>query len=279
MTSSLEAFFLPVQDGRRFCVHHPARATLRGVVLHVHAWAEEMNKSRRMVAMASRAMADTGYAVLQLDLFGCGDSDGDIANACWNGWCADVAAGAAWLQANYPDAPLWLWGQRAGALLAVQAGSALPGCVHHLFWQPSPAGKAVLAQFLRLKAAAGLQQLDAKQTLEQARNDLAAGLPVNVAGYTLRKPLTDGLQAAQLDPPATQGALYWLETTTRDPAVLLPASEPWLHRWRQAGHAVHATAVQGPAFWQTQEIEDAPALVAATLQLLEGARQPERAAA
>jgi len=35
--------------------------------------------------------------------------------------------------------------------------------------------------------------------------------------------------------------------------------------WRQASFSVHSQIVEGPGFWQTAEIEEVPALVAATL--------------
>ncbi len=73
-----EAFFLPVanaQHSQRFCLFHPAQGRASGApLLYLHPFAEEMNKSRRMAALQSRALAEHGYAVLQIDLLGCGDS-------------------------------------------------------------------------------------------------------------------------------------------------------------------------------------------------------------
>jgi len=42
-----------------------------------------MNKSRRMVALQARALAGRGFAVLQMDALGCGDSAGDMQDATW----------------------------------------------------------------------------------------------------------------------------------------------------------------------------------------------------
>ncbi|MCK7493610.1 MAG: alpha/beta hydrolase [Comamonadaceae bacterium] len=77
-----------------------------------------MNKSRRMAALQSRALAAAGFAVLRVDLLGCGDSAGDFGDATWPRWVDDVVAAARWLRRQHPDAadaPLWLWGLRAGA--------------------------------------------------------------------------------------------------------------------------------------------------------------------
>lgn len=282
MDTGLHAFHLPVgagRSGQRLCIHHtPGEAGVRGAVLYLHPFAEEMNKSRRMAALASRALARAGFAVLQIDLLGCGDSSGDFGDATWDDWAADAMLGAQWLRQQHA-APLWLWGLRAGCLLAAETGARLGGDVSHVYWQPPASGKLLLQQFLRLKLASDL--LDAKadkaDKSDDPRQQLAAGRAVEIAGYLLNPLLAQGLEQAQLKPPAgpTQG--LWLEATTRADASLLPATQAALTRWRDAGHSVRAEVVQGPAFWQTQEIEDAPALVDATVRGLLG--QPQALAA
>jgi exosortase A-associated hydrolase 2 len=94
MLPTFKPSFQTVNDGphgQRFCIHHPpALATPLGLVVHVHPFAEEMNKSRRMAAQQARALAAAGFAVLQIDLLGCGDSAGDSSDATWAAWLADV---------------------------------------------------------------------------------------------------------------------------------------------------------------------------------------------
>jgi exosortase A-associated hydrolase 2 len=264
------------RNGQRYAlVHDPVGPALHGAVLYVHPFAEEMNKARRMAALQSRALAQAGFAVLQIDLLGCGDSSGDFADATWGDWVADVLQGAQWLRQQY-TAPLWLWGLRAGCLLVNQAAAQLQGTVHQLYWQPPPAGKVLLQQFLRLSLASGMlddapNASGTKTKPTDPRQQLASGQNAEIAGYSLQPSLATGLEQAQLQPPASTGAharCVWLETSTRNPAVWLPATEAALARWRQTGHAVHAEVVAGPAFWQTQEIEDAPALLQATTHAL-----------
>lgn len=239
-------------------------------MVYLHPWAEEMNKSRRMAALQSRALSAAGHAVLQIDLHGCGDSSGDLADASWAGWLDDASRAIEWLRDRYPEAPLWLWGLRAGCLLAAQAASRLgdSGC-HFLFWQPPTAGKPLLQQFLRLKAAAEMQHGDGKGAMAQIRQDLNAGRTVDIAGYGLSPALANGLENATLDvpdaPASRSGRIIWLEVAARDGATLLPTSVTRIEAWRAAGRNVQAAVVPGPAFWQTQEIEDAPSLLTATL--------------
>ena len=271
---SVDAYFLPTAHRRhpdRFCLHHAPAAPARGAVVHVHAWCEEMNKSRRMVAMQSRALAAAGFAVLQIDLLGCGDSAGDFGDATWDDWLDDVAAAQRWMRERY-EAPMWLWGLRAGCLLAAQAATRDDERCNFLFWQPVTAGKTHLQQFLRLKAAAALMDGQNKGVVDALKRDLAQGRSVDIAGYTMNAALASGLESARLSPPRAGGRLVWLEVSTRVDATPSAATETALQAWRDGGFDVHHSHVEGPMFWQTTEIEDAAALVAASADAMRAVR-------
>jgi len=272
------AFFLPVDGAvtnRRFCLFHPAQGQAAlGAILYIHPFAEEMNKSRRMAAMQARAMARAGYSVLQFDLLGCGDSDGDFGEATWQDWVDDVLRGCAWLTERVA-APLWLWGLRVGCLLAVEAEGRLTVPAHLLFWAPVASGKLALQQFLRLKAAGDLASGKAKNVMASLRSTLAQGHPVEIAGYTLATELANGLDQASLSPsaPKTRSErscrLEWLDLTTREASTLSPATANALHAWNaNSSFVARGHMVPGPAFWQTTEIEDAPNLIEATMLAL-----------
>ena len=271
-----EAFFLPVDNGRsgqRFYLFHPAQNEApRGSVLYVHPFAEEMNKSRRMAALQARALARAGYAVLLIDLLGCGDSSGDFGDATWQDWVRDVVHGCHWLRDRL-DAPLWLWGLRAGCLLAVQAMRQLANPCNFIFWAPATSGKIQLQQFLRLKVAADLLGGNAKGVTEELRQQLAAGASIEVAGYRVSPGLANGMEQSVLAPPASvppqqPPRLEWFEMSTREDAALSPVTAKAITLWRQSGFALRSHIVHGPSFWQTAEIEDAPALIAATVAAL-----------
>lgn len=269
-----EAFFIPADAGRagqRFALYHPPQGAPKGSVLHLHAFAEEMNKSRRMVALQARAMAQAGYAVLLIDLAGCGDSSGDFGDATWADWVADALLGARWLRQRHPDAPLWLWGLRAGALLACAAASSLAAAGdsanHLLFWQPPASGKQVLQQFLRLKTARDMLGGEAaKGNGPSPRDELAQGRAVDIAGYRLNPALASGLEAATLAPPPATGNAVWFELGSRDQPLLATVSAA--DKWRAAGWPLRLDGLAASSFWQTTEIETAPELISATLAAL-----------
>ncbi len=261
-----EVFFLPAAGGeQRLCLFHAPAGAPRSKVLYLHPFAEEMNKSRRMAALACRALAEAGHAVLQIDLRGCGDSSADFGDASWADWQADVRLGLAELDRRVTDAPLWLWSLRAGCLLAA-ADWERP--VNHLFWQPMTSGKLALQQFLRLRLAAEMAGGASKGLMDQLKTELATGRPVEIAGYRLGSALASGLEAAKLAPTGTPGRVAWLELSTREDASFTPVSEQAIKTWQDAGWAVRPQIVPGPAFWATTEIELAPALITRTVEAL-----------
>ena len=265
-----------VEGGQRFCLFHEAHGSpARGQIVYVHPFAEEMNKSRRMAALQARAFAQAGYDVLQIDLLGCGDSSGDFGDATWQAWVNDVVQGCRWLRCRNSASgagsqlpALWLWGLRAGCLVAVEAARALDTPCNFIFWQPPASGKPLLQQFLRLKVAGDMLGGQAKGAMEYLRQQLDTGEAVEIAGYRLSPELAAGLEQALPVPPLDSGRverLEWFEMSTRADAQLSPISGKTFALWQTAAIAARSHVVNGPAFWQTSEIEEAPALILVTL--------------
>ncbi|HPP48057.1 MAG TPA: hydrolase 2, exosortase A system-associated [Accumulibacter sp.] len=270
---TVEAFFIPAPPGQRLALlYRPATTvTLRGALLQVAPFAEEMNKSRRMLALQARKLALAGFAVLQLDLLGCGDSSGDFGDTSWQAWQDDVTLGYRWLQANFA-VPLWIWGLRCGCLLANETVSRFDTSVNLLYWQPVISGKQFLQQFLRLKVAAEMIGSEGKGVMERLRKDLQNGIPVEIAGYSLSPSLASGLETAELRPPAQVGCVEWFEISSRTDGALSPAAAICVKKWQDAGLSVRTQVLSGSAFWQTAEISECPELLEATLQALSEVR-------
>jgi exosortase A-associated hydrolase 2 len=263
-----QPFFLNSGAAARFCLFHPPRGDCRGGLVYVHPFAEEMNKSRRAAANAARVLAAQGIGVLQIDLHGCGDSAGDFADARWDDWRADVTAAAAWLEQRL-GGKVGLFGLRLGALLALDCAAAV-GPTRLLLWQPVLDGKAFLTQFLRLRLARDmLDDSGAGGGTAALRAQLAAGTSVEIAGYELAPPLAlalDQLHAAQLVPPCP---VDWLEVVAAPERPLPPAAARVVAGWRAHAVEVRTATVPAAQFWNAQEIDECPALVAATGALLD----------
>ena len=266
-----QAFFLPrAGSGQRFCLLSQPAASSTKAVLYVHPFAEEMNKSRRMAALASAAMAERGWTVMQIDLHGCGDSSGEFGEASWSGWIDDVAAAHAWLREQGYD-EIVLWGLRSGALLISAWLQRTNASCPLLLWQPVGNGKQHLNQFLRLKGVGGmLDEADAKAVMTRLRADLAAGKTVGVAGYALAPELVSGMEGAALVLPDRFAApVHAFEVGASDSASVSPALAALLARWSAADVRASVQTLCGPSFWQTQEIEDCPALIDASCAALD----------
>jgi exosortase A-associated hydrolase 2 len=270
-----EAFFLDAPRGGRFCLLTRPAKTPKGAILFVHPFAEELNKSRRMVALAAGAFAAEGWVVLQMDCFGCGDSAGDFADASWHEWVRDIALGWRWLRAECGHAaspvPMVLWTLRGGCLLAADWLYESGECPPLLMWQPVGSGKQHLTQFLRLKAANEmLAESDARAVMAGIRADLQRGESVEIAGYGLAAELAAGMDGASLRLPAEYASpVAMLEVGSADRLEPSPAVGALAEKWATAGVQVITGSVAGPAFWQTQEIETAPALIERSLTVLE----------
>jgi exosortase A-associated hydrolase 2 len=261
-----EPFFLAAACGERFCIFHPPAGAPRGAIIYLHPFGEEMNKARKMAALQSRRLAAAGHAVLQIDLFGCGDSSGDFGDARWEIWKQDVQTAARWLQ-DRVRGPISLWGLRLGATLAADIARE-PGTdiEQLLLWQPVPSGEQFLTQFLRLRLAAEMLSAGAAQTgLRELRKTLDRGASLEIAGYELHPELASAigeLALAELIPAVTH--ILWLEVSAQPEPKVSPASSRVVEAWRGKGVAVRAAAVTGEPFWSTIEITDCEALLDAT---------------
>ncbi|ATQ77113.1 hydrolase 2, exosortase A system-associated [Massilia violaceinigra] len=261
-------FFFDAEPGTRFSLYHaPApQVRTRGAILYVHPFADELNKSRRMATLQARRFAAAGYAVLQIDMFGCGDSCGDFSSARWELWKRDLEIARAWLAERAGGGPMHLWGIRLGGLLALDFACNAPvdGVI---LWQPFLNGRTCINQFLRQGLAARMRAGDPALfgTTSQLRADLLTRGMIEVGGYELAAPLIqaiDACDAAALPLPPCQ--VHWFASASPAPSRLAASAARIAHRWSARGATLHFHAVEGEPFWGANDIVECPALLAAT---------------
>jgi len=248
-------------------VFRPSKSVpLRCAVLHVPAAFEEMNKSRRTVALQARAFAKMGALTVVYDAAGTGDSSGEHRDATWDIWRRNARDVFAWL-VTAEQAPVCVWGLRLGALLAsdlVSTGALDARAL--VLWQPVVSGSVYVNQFLRLAStqdvAANSGTGSEAPTVKVA---LAAGRSVDVAGYTLHPDLVRGVAASTLQAQPPKCAVVWRESSAA-PVELSPVAAKVAASWRGAGTRVDVECIAGPSFWAATEIEEAHALIASTTQ-------------
>jgi len=265
-----EPFFLDTPHGAIFCMYRrPAPGQLvRGNVLCVPAFNEEMNRCRSMLTLLAESLAGAGVGMLSVDLFGTGDSAGEHGDARWSTWLEDIAAASRWLDAQPGGCTAYL-GVRLGGALATQALADAPERTNALLlWQPVIDGKQHFTQFLRVKIAAQMDRPQLpKETTGSMRAQLAAGQPVEVAGYEIHPELAraiDDVSAQRLMPrPGTR--VLWLEQPPAGTAELGATSAATLARWQSAGLGCDWRSFDGPTFWQQYERTLAPQAIEATV--------------
>lgn len=268
-TPRVEPFFFDAEPGTRFSVYHAPNPQVEplGAILYVHPFAGELNKTRRMAALQSRAFAALGFAVLQFDLFGCGDSCGDFYSGRWELWKSDLAIAAAWLAERAGGGPLHLWGVRLGGLLALACARALrPAGI--ILWQPYTSGRSCIDHFLRTRAA---QPGDPSACTDSLRAQLAVHGHIEVGGYEVAVPLVkaiDECEAAELRlPPCT---VHWFANPAPAPARVAANVFRLASIWARDGVRVHFHPVDGPDSWGAQDVIESPALLDATSAVFRG---------
>ena len=277
----MKPFFLPTQQGACFCIFHAPSGPCKGGLVYVPPLGEEMNRCRRVAALQAKSLAQAGYAVLQLDLSGTGDSAGDFGQFSWDAWVQDLVAAHNWmlefLKKSAADTalPQWFWALRGGCLLAASAVRQLTGqnqrTTDLLFWQPVASGSLYLTQWLRLQSASSLVQGKAVTGTQALRQRLLAGEAAEIGGYPISAALAIGLDATDLNGlPSGCRVTCWFASDVAVPAVaplVPPAFASQLANWQVAGVQAQAFAVSAPAFWQLQEVGDAPSLRSNTLDM------------
>jgi exosortase A-associated hydrolase 2 len=260
-----EAFYIPVDGGQCLAVHRaPEHGAARAVILHLPAFGDEMNKARAMTARAARSLARVGCAVLQVDWLGCGDSSGDHGDATLSRWVENAHAALAWLDRRYPRCSVrGFWALRAGSLLIAPLASTLPEALIVL-WQPIISGAQQLNQLLRVKAAGAVTSATEQASSKALRTLLRAGKTLEIGGYEISPALASELEAAVFHWPAGhRGPVTWFEVSP-SARGLSDSATRLLERARLAGIGAYGSAISGPSFWQSVEIERCDRLIAET---------------
>lgn len=268
---ALRAEFLGRPGERLFAVlHAPLHANASTCVLVVPPFAEEMNKSRRMMAQLSQKLVERGVAAACVDVYGTGDSDGEFDQATWERWVSDIVLAASWCKGEgHPVSHVV--GIRLGCALAAaastQLGSALQASV---FWQPVTEGARLVDQFLRVRAAASMMEQSGRETVKDLREQLRSGRTLEVAGYPLSAALTtsvDGVSLTELACAAAMGDIHWIEVVRESKAPTAPTANA-LESLRTHGRTVKYHQVLGEPFWSATEIVSNPELLGRTTELI-----------
>ncbi len=274
---NVRPFFIEGQTGRIFCIYYApvSEGTTGGpsrAVMVLPAFAEEMNKTRRMLSLLGRQLSSRGIGLLIPDLYGTGDSEGHFGSARLIHWQKDLASCTAWLR-GLGVQKLDILAVRAGALLlpglswadeTLRAGKLL-------LWMPVLNGRRWVSQFLRLKLTAEMVSVQSGDKRKSLRQQLCDDGVLEVAGYELSNELAAGLELIDLSPGPPVEAfenVHWFEVVGDAAGGSTPATDRAVEAWRAVGAEVRVQCVPGPPFWGTAEIATIPALLDYTVESL-----------
>lgn len=275
--------------GPLFGVLHLNRTqALRGQVLLTPPWGEELNTTRRLASQAASRMADAGWAVLRYDPWGCGDSGGDQPSFDWDAWQADARAAWQFLASRCEGRTTslqpahWVWGIRAGALLAADLVQSLqrqpvsgPVPHHMLWWQPVLHGRLMVKQWQRQARIQSWHKDSAESHAPTPSDDM-----LWVGGHCMPAEWLSALQRRSVPTPSQRStALVWLDTglqramptpmSTDNPKSLTPAQTEIQTQWNAQQCTFRCENIVGPNYWMTLGEDDAAELLDRTLAHLE----------
>ena len=269
----ISARFLDGARGRILVVARLPAASDRGrAALVVPPFAEEMNKSRRMITELAERLAALGVATVVPDLFGTGDSEGEFCDGDWDVWKQDVSRAAVW-SANEGWPVFAVLATRLGCALAAETSRDLLDRVERtVFWAPALDGARFLTQFLRLRVAASMMADGRGETVGGLRERLRHGETLEVAGYALSPSLADridGLRLVERLGPHV-GELHWMEVLRTADLPMPDASVAAIMAAEPGVGAIRRHIVAGEPFWSATEIVLNADLVDRTVAALTG---------
>ena len=262
--------FVDIAGRALFVLHHaPAVTPAKGRVLFLPPLMEEMNRSRRLMAMCGRRLSAAGYDVALADLSGTGDSAGEFASSRWDTWLEDMHRTREWL-AQCSDGDVEI-------LIAVRAGSLFlpPLLADHapdgiVAWQPVLKGASYLQQVLRVRVMAS-RFAGQDESIKDLLAAFEAGDAVEVGGYSIGPGLAHPLLEIEFDDLDVRAAVRCAvieckpggsDTTTVSVQRLLASLDN-----RQC--VTQAVVLDCEQFWATQEIAAPVEVIDQTHALLE----------
>lgn len=270
----MQAQFIPGSQGPLLGVYFPPLASSphKADLLYIPPFAEEMNRSRWLVANAARRFGEAGFGTLIVDPYGTGDSAGDFVDARWDIWVEDVAGCLKWMR-EQRDTPCLLWGLRLGASLAVEASRAGAPCDGLVLWQPIVRGAQFIDQFLRIAVAEAVTKAHGARSVDGIRRALARNNETEVAGYRVHGDLIDRIDGIDLKDagPAPVSSLSWIDVAMSEGATPRVDATETIAAWGPSS-AVALDIAVAPQFWSLPEPEAAPGLIETTLRRLDAAQ-------
>lgn len=280
-------FFIKEDCGKNLFVlmHKPEffdSSKKQRAVIIIPPFAEELNKSRRMLSLLGQGLAERGLVSLLPDLFATGESDGELEDASMDIWLSNLELIFKWVKNKFLGIQVSILGLRLGAILAAEFANRISDSKEQpaqetpeeleklIFWQPVTNTETYIKQFLRLKTMSEVL-VDGKSStnVSDLLDEIASGKSIEVAGYMLSSKLINSINRLKLGDILSQVRrktpidIYSILKTRDSDSLenLSPAMVNLLKELEEVGYAVEMKSLNGAQFWQTQEISELPELI------------------
>jgi exosortase A-associated hydrolase 2 len=204
---------------------------------HGRDYASAFRAYRTLATRLTRA----GFHVLRFDYFGTGDSTGDIGEASFKQWIADVVAAVDEVRGSLGHSSVSLVGLRLGATLAAMAATECRDVDRLVLWEPVVRGDEYVTTLLA-------RHREWFQANVRRRAD-ARRLSVDdeALGYRFTESFRNELERVDLSALVMRPAHDILIVSQHDNAEHARLAQ----RLQELGAAVEAKRVEGPKIWST----------------------------
>jgi len=246
-------------------LHVPDEPSGRALVF-CHPFAEEKKCAHRTIVEAARACADAGWAVLNFDQRGCGDSPGSFGAYDLADWRKDIGAATVCV-AEETSARVGLLGLRLGGALAAQVAAERDDVAWLALWEPVIDGARYIKQNLRRSMIkAMMTRHEGGEDSEDAASEahaLGEGT-VDFDGYLVPEAMREQMEQIDLldPPPAFTGPTLVLNIGASDSVT------DSMQKLADAYAAGTARAVRQEPIWQRIGVIDARPTISATVDWL-----------
>ena len=273
---TISPYFIETIHGKIFVIEYIPRMPNHKTetVIIVPPFAEEMNRSRRMMSLQARGLAGNGVRAIIVDLYGTGDSAGEFSDARWSFWCDSILSVLSSLDEASRGSISFL-AIRFGALVLFDPKSELISRARKIvLWSPCTNGLTFLRQFLRIRIASQMSENNSnRESITELMERFAAGESVEVAGYEISAELARSIESATLNVGKLEKrpSVYWFELVSTPDNALPVASNAVIEQMRRDNIEVSVSPICGERYWSSVEITTVPRLIDATTAVFIGA--------
>ena len=222
------------------------------------------------MSLQARQLAMAGFDCWLPDLFGTGDSEGEVRSATWQIWLQDLEDIFDVALKEAEAVQSYVVGVRLGCPLVqdyldnttrIISGVAL--------WQPVLKGRSIVSQLVRMRLVQERRGSNNSISVKDIEAEMDRIGYLESGGYRFNLDLLNSIGAIDMSRKRWNAqTVHIFELHTGDKSSISPVTENALLSWRRSGSTVNHIPLAGAPFYGTAEIVENYDLLAATKMCL-----------